>query len=272
MRIHETFFIGGEQVRPAGTGVLEVRSPATEELIGRAPEGSPADIDRAVAAAREAFDEGPWPRLSPAERADALARLNEQLMLRQEEHGPGDHRRGRLADHLLAHRAGPRAEHGAQLLRGPPPHLRPSTSCATAPSPRCGCCASRWAWSRRSSPGTCRSSWPCSSSPRRSRRAAPWCSSPRRRHRSSPTCSPRPSRPPSFQGRRQHRHRGARGGRAPRPSPRRGQGELHRQHRGRQAHRRPLRRAAPPGDAGAGREIRGHLPRRLRASPSASPS
>jgi aldehyde dehydrogenase (NAD+) len=85
MRIHETFFIGGEQVRPAGTGVLEVRSPATEELIGRAPEGSPADIDRAVAAAREAFDEGPWPRLSPAERADALARLNEQLMARQEE-------------------------------------------------------------------------------------------------------------------------------------------------------------------------------------------
>ncbi len=85
MRSYETLFIGGEQVRPAGSGVLEVHSPATLELIGRAPEGSEADIDRAVAAARKAFDEGPWPRLSPNERADALARLNEQLMLRQED-------------------------------------------------------------------------------------------------------------------------------------------------------------------------------------------
>jgi betaine-aldehyde dehydrogenase len=85
MRTHETLFIGGEQVRPSGSSVLEVHSPATLELIGRVPEGTTGDIDRAVAAARHAFDEGPWPRMSPSDRADALGRLNEQLMLRQED-------------------------------------------------------------------------------------------------------------------------------------------------------------------------------------------
>jgi aldehyde dehydrogenase (NAD+) len=84
-RSYETLYIGGEHVAPSGTGVLEVRSPATGELVGRAPEGTAVDIDRAVAAARDAFDRGPWPRMSPSDRADALARLNEQIMLRQED-------------------------------------------------------------------------------------------------------------------------------------------------------------------------------------------
>jgi len=73
---HSHFFIGGEWVEPAGTGVIEVVSPHTEEVIGRVPEGTDADIDRAVAAARQAFDHGPWPRMTPAERAEALGRLS----------------------------------------------------------------------------------------------------------------------------------------------------------------------------------------------------
>ncbi len=75
MRQHERLYIGGQWVTPAGTAVIDVVSPHTEEIIGRVPAGTPADMDRAVAAARDAFDHGPWPRLAPAERADVVARL-----------------------------------------------------------------------------------------------------------------------------------------------------------------------------------------------------
>jgi aldehyde dehydrogenase (NAD+) len=68
-------FIGGRWVEPAGTGTIEVVSPHTEAVIAKVPEGTAADIDRAVAAARGAFDHGPWPQLDPAERAAAVARL-----------------------------------------------------------------------------------------------------------------------------------------------------------------------------------------------------
>ncbi|MFC1403402.1 MULTISPECIES: aldehyde dehydrogenase [Streptacidiphilus] len=69
-------FIGGTWVEPAGTGTIDVVSPHTEERIGQVPEGTSGDIDRAVAAAREAFDHGPWPRMSPTERAAVLGRLS----------------------------------------------------------------------------------------------------------------------------------------------------------------------------------------------------
>src|SRR4051812_45987866 len=75
MYLHDTLFIGGEWVDPATAGTIDVISPHTEELLGRVPDGTPADMDRAVAAAREAFDHGPWPRLTFAERAEALGRL-----------------------------------------------------------------------------------------------------------------------------------------------------------------------------------------------------
>jgi aldehyde dehydrogenase (NAD+) len=75
MRDHDRFYIGGEWVPPAGTGTLDVISPHTEEIIGRVPDGTTADMDRAVAAARDAFDNGPWPRMAPADRAAAIGRL-----------------------------------------------------------------------------------------------------------------------------------------------------------------------------------------------------
>ena len=77
MITHERLFIGGDWVAPAGTDVIEVVSPHTEQVIGRVPAGTTADIDRAVAAARAAFDTGPWPRTDPAERAAAVGRLAE---------------------------------------------------------------------------------------------------------------------------------------------------------------------------------------------------
>ena len=51
-------YIGGRWVAPADGGVLDVISPSTEEVIGHAPLASAADVDGAVAAAREAFDVG----------------------------------------------------------------------------------------------------------------------------------------------------------------------------------------------------------------------
>ncbi len=77
MQVHEKLFIGGEWVDPAGTDVIEVISPHTEEVVGRVPEGTTADIDRAVAAARTAFDEGEWPRMSPEERIEAVQRFSD---------------------------------------------------------------------------------------------------------------------------------------------------------------------------------------------------
>jgi acyl-CoA reductase-like NAD-dependent aldehyde dehydrogenase len=68
-------YIGGEWAAPAAGGVIDVISPHTEQVVGGAPAAGPDDVDRAVAAARRAVDEGPWPGLEPAERIDALRRL-----------------------------------------------------------------------------------------------------------------------------------------------------------------------------------------------------
>ena len=51
MRVHEKLFIGGEWVKPATDAVIDVISPHTEEVVGRVPEASTADVDRAVASA-----------------------------------------------------------------------------------------------------------------------------------------------------------------------------------------------------------------------------
>jgi betaine-aldehyde dehydrogenase len=71
----EQLFIGGGWVAPATTATIAVVSPHTTEVIGRVPDGHPADLDRAVDAARTAFDTGPWPRMAPRDRAAVLARL-----------------------------------------------------------------------------------------------------------------------------------------------------------------------------------------------------
>ncbi len=77
MREHDRLFIGGEWVEPASSRTIDVISPHSEELVGRVPEGTEADIDRAVAAARDAFDNGEWPRLSPEERIAAVQKFSE---------------------------------------------------------------------------------------------------------------------------------------------------------------------------------------------------
>ncbi len=72
---YDRLFIGGDWVAPEGTGTIDVISPSTEEIMGRVPDATEADVDKAVAAAREAFDRGPWPRMTPAERAEVLTKV-----------------------------------------------------------------------------------------------------------------------------------------------------------------------------------------------------
>jgi aldehyde dehydrogenase (NAD+) len=81
--VRNRLFIGGEWVAPAGQGTIEVVNPATEEVIGRIPEGSPADADRAVGAARAAFDS--WSATSPYDRARYCEAIGAQFAERGDE-------------------------------------------------------------------------------------------------------------------------------------------------------------------------------------------
>ena len=80
MSSRDTLFIGGEWVAPATNDVIEVVSPHTEEVIATVPEASTDDVEKAVAAARTAFDEGEWPRLQPEERIAAVQKFCDLYM------------------------------------------------------------------------------------------------------------------------------------------------------------------------------------------------
>ena len=58
-------YIDGQQTPSDGDGRITVLDPATEEVIGSVPNSTGTDMQRAIAAARRAFDEGPWPWLKP---------------------------------------------------------------------------------------------------------------------------------------------------------------------------------------------------------------
>ena len=85
MTNYDSFFIGGKWVAASGSDTIQVVSPATEEIIGSVPDATNADIDKAVAAAREAFDLGPWPRMAPADRADIMASISAAITARMDE-------------------------------------------------------------------------------------------------------------------------------------------------------------------------------------------
>jgi aldehyde dehydrogenase (NAD+) len=82
-------FIGGEWRNPKDGSIGVVVSPSTEEVIASAALAGEDDIAAAVAAARDAFDHGPWPAMSAADRADVLDRI-----------ASGVQRRADLIDHL----------------------------------------------------------------------------------------------------------------------------------------------------------------------------
>jgi aminomuconate-semialdehyde/2-hydroxymuconate-6-semialdehyde dehydrogenase len=78
-------FIGGEFVDSLSGATFDSVSPIDNEVVAHVAEGSVEDADRAIAAARTAFDEGPWPRMSTADRRRILHRVADGLDARAEE-------------------------------------------------------------------------------------------------------------------------------------------------------------------------------------------
>jgi acyl-CoA reductase-like NAD-dependent aldehyde dehydrogenase len=72
--------IGGRFVEAATGETFDTPNPATGEILATVAKGGPEDIDRAVAAAREAFESGPWTTMTPSERGRILHRLGDLIM------------------------------------------------------------------------------------------------------------------------------------------------------------------------------------------------
>jgi phenylacetaldehyde dehydrogenase len=71
--------IGADWVDAADGRTIDARNPATGELLATFPAGGREDVDRAVRAARDAFDAGPWRRMTPAERARILWKVGDLI-------------------------------------------------------------------------------------------------------------------------------------------------------------------------------------------------
>jgi phenylacetaldehyde dehydrogenase len=77
--------IGGKWVNSASGKTFETYNPATGEILARVAEGGREDIDRAVKAARKAFEAGPWPEMSPSERGRLLWKLSDLIAQHRQE-------------------------------------------------------------------------------------------------------------------------------------------------------------------------------------------
>src|SRR6185312_2843850 len=80
----DRFFIGGQWVAPSSDATIDVIDAGTEELFFRVAEARAEDMSRAVGAARAAFDEGPWPGMTHAERAGYLRALGAAVQERSD--------------------------------------------------------------------------------------------------------------------------------------------------------------------------------------------
>ena len=81
----DKLYIDGQWVAPKSGRQIEIVSPNSEEVVVRVAEAGKEDMDLAVAAARRAFDEGPWGRMGPAERGQYLLKMAEYLRGREPE-------------------------------------------------------------------------------------------------------------------------------------------------------------------------------------------
>lgn len=84
MNFYDLLYIDGQWVSPVKGGSFETIDPSNECVITRVAAATAPDIDRAVNAARRAFDEGPWPQMSGAERAIVLRRIAAGIRERQQ--------------------------------------------------------------------------------------------------------------------------------------------------------------------------------------------
>jgi len=78
----DRFFIDGAWLAPSSSSQFDVLNSGTEQLFVKVAEAQTADVERAVAAARKAFDEGPWPQLSHAERAGYMKAIANEMRAR----------------------------------------------------------------------------------------------------------------------------------------------------------------------------------------------
>ena len=87
VRHADRFYIGGQWVAPSSDAKINVIDSDTEQLYFTVPEAQAADISRAVEAARDAFDNGPWPWLTHAQRGQHLRAIGAELKRRSEDIG-----------------------------------------------------------------------------------------------------------------------------------------------------------------------------------------
>jgi p-cumic aldehyde dehydrogenase len=177
-----SMLIGADRVQAQDGRSIAVEDPATGQIFAHVPAAGVEDVDRAVAAARKAFESAAWSRMRPLDRAkiiETIARKIEEnaaelAMLESYDNGKAVHHALAVdvpaAVDIFRYMAGWCSKIGGQVnpISGDGRQYH-SYSCAS-PS----------AWSARSCRGTIRWRWPPGRSPRRLRRAAPSCSSPRR--------------------------------------------------------------------------------------------
>src|SRR6202042_2453845 len=72
-------YINGEWVNGKSGKTFAIYDPSTEEVIAQVPDANADDVDRAVAAAKAAFEDGPWSTTTPQERGRVLFRLAEKI-------------------------------------------------------------------------------------------------------------------------------------------------------------------------------------------------
>lgn len=99
------FLIGDTWREPAGRRMFDIVTPSDETVFASVPCAAAEDIDAAVAAARHAFDEGPWPRMSPVERAAYLTRIADALEANSDIFG-----------NIWAHEVGGLVGHGGHMV------------------------------------------------------------------------------------------------------------------------------------------------------------
>lgn len=99
-------FIDGKREAAASGGELDIINPATGEVVASVPRAGEADVERAIASSRRAFDSGSWPRESPRQRGQVLYRIAEGIRAVADE----------LADLETAHTGRPLADSHALIM------------------------------------------------------------------------------------------------------------------------------------------------------------
>lgn len=153
VRNPRALFIGGAWIEPSSSSTIDVVDSTTEEVFLTVAEAQALDVERAVAAARTAFDEGPWARMTPAERGVFLHKIADAWETRSEALADTWASESGTLRSMSIHSAKAWRQYSATM----PPWAKPSPGRKSTPLPwasRLCSSASRWAWLRPSFLGT----------------------------------------------------------------------------------------------------------------------